>query len=290
MAFAILDSFVNKHGLRYFIQNSMPRLKLALFQLDGVIKSHAPNVYRTLQEKEVSAELYGVQWFVTLFAYDVHFAELALVWDLFLLKGWKFILQLALAVLLNLPATQFCKDAEHIISALKNAFRSQPPLSIIKEALKRKITKNELHELEKEYMEQFVKGPKKRLKDTNINEPSAEAVYVFPNKADLVRRQFSTGESGKKGCRKKSRGRTPCSARKLAVNLSLYSGRKCSNLVLEKSFRETIESEEKIRVNIIHCDPMIVHKEFKFINKAKESTAREKKPSNLRYRKVIIDI
>eukprot|EP00826_Nyctotherus_ovalis_P029570 TRINITY_DN233_c0_g3_i3.p1 TRINITY_DN233_c0_g3~~TRINITY_DN233_c0_g3_i3.p1 ORF type:complete len:209 (+),score=31.85 TRINITY_DN233_c0_g3_i3:73-699(+) len=206
------------------------------------------------------------------------------------IRDRKFILQLALTVLLSLSATQFCKDAEHIISALKNAFCSQPPLSIIKEALKRKITKNELHELEKEYMEQFVKGPKKKLKDTNINEPTAEAVYVFPSKSDLIRRQFSTGESSKKGCRKKSRGRTPCSARKLIVNLSLYSGKKCNSLALEKSLRETIESEERIRMNIIHCDPVIVHKEFKYMHKVKGSTAREKKSSNLRYRKVIIDI
>ena len=268
----------------------MPKLKLSLFQLDRLIRSHAPSVYRILQGKEITPELFSVQWFVTLFAYDIGLPEIALVWDLFLLKGWKFILKLALATLMNLPANNLGKDPEFIISSLKNSLKNNSIPDIIKKALKIKITKKELSEIEDEY-----KGTNKEKKislssvKTNIDEPNAEVVYVFPMKADFIKKRFRFGEDSKgsinSGYKRKVRGQMPCNVRKLAVNLSLYSAQKFN--ALEENLNETIESEEKVKV---HNDTILIHREFRCISKTRDHTARAKWSSSKRYRKVIMDV
>jgi hypothetical protein len=266
----------------------MPKLKLSLFQLDRLIRSHAPSVYRILQAKEITPELFSVQWFVTLFAYDVGLPDITLIWDLFFLKGWKFILKLSLAIVMNLPANNLHKESELIISLLKNSLQNTSILDIIKKALKIKITKKELSEIEDEYKGRN-KETKRSLSDakTNIDEPNAEVVYVFPMKADFIRKHFCSGEDTKRSInseyKKKVRGRVPCNVRRLAVNLSLYSGHN----VLEGNLNETIESEKKVK---IHNAPIIIHREFSCNNKTKDNTARAKWCSNKRYRKVIVDV
>ena len=58
-----------------------------------------PDIYSTLLAKEVPYQVFGIQWYLTLFSHDFDPKTLAKIWDLFLLLKWKFIFKLSIAVL-----------------------------------------------------------------------------------------------------------------------------------------------------------------------------------------------
>eukprot|EP00826_Nyctotherus_ovalis_P007015 TRINITY_DN11720_c0_g1_i3.p1 TRINITY_DN11720_c0_g1~~TRINITY_DN11720_c0_g1_i3.p1 ORF type:complete len:208 (+),score=28.04 TRINITY_DN11720_c0_g1_i3:55-624(+) len=70
LAFWILDALANKHQLKGFLKDKMPKLKVALYQLEQLVKAYLPDIHNDLRRKEVSYELFAVQWFLTLFSFD----------------------------------------------------------------------------------------------------------------------------------------------------------------------------------------------------------------------------
>ena len=90
----------------------MSSLKLSLFQLDHLIEENEPRIASIFYSKGISSELFSIQWFVTIFSYDVNLSDLEIIWELFLLKGWKFILQLSLAIIFDIPKIVLCREPE----------------------------------------------------------------------------------------------------------------------------------------------------------------------------------
>jgi len=170
----------------------MPRLKLSLHQLDKLIQIYLPSLHKIFQKKEITAELFAVQWFITLFAYDVPFHSLKVIWDLFFLKGWKFIFQLSLAILSRLPLLAPSIDSEALISLIKNVVRIEPIVRLVERALKIRIPNEELEKIEATYnfhnnqrshSKELTEETKEEIssnKDKNLNESleaSAEPIH-----------------------------------------------------------------------------------------------------------------
>lgn len=86
---------------------------------------HVPDIYSALISKEITCELFCVQWFVTLFSYDFDFPALYTIWDLFLLHKWKFVFQMSIAVLQQMEEKIEKLDYEHLIHYMKNAIRDR---------------------------------------------------------------------------------------------------------------------------------------------------------------------
>jgi hypothetical protein len=179
----------------------MPRLKLSLHQLDNLIQRHLPSLYEIFKAKEITAELFGVQWFITLFAYDVPFYNLKLIWDLFFLKGWKFIFQFSLAILSSLPPITPSTDSETLISLIKNVLRTESVTKLVEKALKIKIANEELEKIEaiynshnkqRSYSKELTEETKEEIstnKDKNLNESSeasAEPIHKVYTSNDFT--------------------------------------------------------------------------------------------------------
>ena len=131
----------------------MSSLKLSLFQLDHLIEENEPRIASIFYSKGISSELFSIQWFVTIFSYDVILSDLEIIWELFLLKGWKFILQLSLAIIFDIPKIVLCREPEAIVNWIKNSVYRRSIKNIIKNALKIKIHKKTLNQInEKFYM------------------------------------------------------------------------------------------------------------------------------------------
>jgi hypothetical protein len=125
MAFACLDSLVNHHGLKEFLKERMPRMKLALSQMERLLARHLPSVHAALRMKEVAYELFCVQWFVTLFSFDVASDSLYTIWDVFLVRGWKFAFQLAIAFLQQMAPSIRTLEYEPLVAYIKSAIRDE---------------------------------------------------------------------------------------------------------------------------------------------------------------------
>ncbi len=116
---------MNEQELREMVCENMPKMRLSLYQFERLLKRRQPNLAAVLQQKEISSEIYCVQWFVTLFSVDFDSPALYTIWDLFLLRGWKFMFQLSLAVLQQLSPAICALDCESTIACLKSALRDR---------------------------------------------------------------------------------------------------------------------------------------------------------------------
>ena len=133
----------------------MPKLQLSVYQLNKLIEKYLPKIHDLFEVKEVSAELFCVQWFITIFSYDIRMPELCIIWDLFLLNGWEFVFKFSLSILYEIPPTATSMEPEDLVSFIKEILHNKSIQMIAKRALEIKFTSEELKQLEIEYKESF---------------------------------------------------------------------------------------------------------------------------------------
>jgi hypothetical protein len=109
----------------------MPLLKQLLYQLERLIQIYVPDVYASLQAKEIPCEVFSIQWYLTLFSCDFEPITLAKVWDIFLLEGWKFMFKLSISILKNMSCTIEGLKHDELVSYLKSALEKNQPLKVI---------------------------------------------------------------------------------------------------------------------------------------------------------------
>jgi len=153
MVFYILEALMNKYQLKEYLIENMPKLKLALYQLERLIQNHLPTIHKLLHKNSIACEFFAVQWFITLFSCDFTPPYLYIAWDIFLLRGNKFLFQFALSTLSQLNKYITLHDYESIITYLKNSIKENHILQsrVLSEALKYKVTKKELAIYQMEY-------------------------------------------------------------------------------------------------------------------------------------------
>ena len=77
----------------------LPKLKELLYKLDKLMQIYVPNVYNSLLKNQIPSEIFNVQWFLTIFSFDFDPNTLIKVWDIFLVRRWKFVFQLSISIL-----------------------------------------------------------------------------------------------------------------------------------------------------------------------------------------------
>ena len=116
---------MNKYELREYVKESMPKMKVTIYQLRRLIEMHVPGIYKQLQEKEIGCELFCVQWFITIFSYDFDGACLYTIWDLFLVRRWKFIFQMSIAILRAMSGKIASLESDGLLHYMKSAIRDK---------------------------------------------------------------------------------------------------------------------------------------------------------------------
>ncbi len=131
----------------------MPQLKLRMYQLERLMQIYVPDVYATLLSKEVPCEVFSIQWYVTLFSHDFEPSLLSVVWDLFLLRKWRFLFQLSLSILRQLAPKVEELEYDELVVYLRTAVEKGliDKEKAIRDALDIKIPKEMLRLLKTEY-------------------------------------------------------------------------------------------------------------------------------------------
>lgn len=99
----------------------MPRLKRLLYQLERLMQIYVPDAYSCLLAKEVPYEVFGIQWYLTLFSHDFDPETLAQIWNLFLLLKWKFLFQLSIAILRHMAGKIEELEYDELVVYLRTA-------------------------------------------------------------------------------------------------------------------------------------------------------------------------
>ncbi len=100
-------------------------MKLTIYQLTRLTQIYIPTVQKALEEKEISCEMFCIQWFITIFSHDFDRPWINVIWDLFLQRRWKFVFQVSLALLRAMSDKVLSLDPSSLMHFMKNAIRDK---------------------------------------------------------------------------------------------------------------------------------------------------------------------
>lgn len=118
-AFWVLVSLVKTYELGEMYRPGLPKLTALLYKLERLIQVYMPNLFLHFQSLGVQPVMYAAEWFTTVFAYSFEFNVAARIWDVFLIEGIDYLLNLALAILKIAEPQLLKRSFEAIILYLK---------------------------------------------------------------------------------------------------------------------------------------------------------------------------
>lgn len=98
-AFWVLVALVKSYELGNMYRPGLPLLTTLLYKLDRLTQVYMPNLFLHFQALGVQPVMFASEWFSTVFAYSFEFNMAARIWDVFLVEGVDYLLNLALAIL-----------------------------------------------------------------------------------------------------------------------------------------------------------------------------------------------
>ena len=124
-SFFMLDSIMNKYDMKGTYLQGFPDLKKKFYVLLALEKKFLPKIYDLLKRDNILPSLYASEWFICLFAKDLHPNLLVRIFDVFFLEGHKIIYKFALAFLKAkekkmLESTDMMKTMDIIREPLNN--------------------------------------------------------------------------------------------------------------------------------------------------------------------------
>eukprot|EP01066_Platyproteum_vivax_P008244 Platyproteum_vivax@DN3417_c0_g1_i1.p1 len=154
LAYRAMIYMLVRYRLECFYLPQFPKLQVMIFQLDRLVEAFLPKLHNSFQRFNLSAEYYAVQWFLTLFSYDLPEPVLLRVWDSFLLFGWKTIFRVSLALLYICQEKLCVLEFDECLRELKVFTKNQRvwnPDVLLKTANSFKVSNRMLQALAKAY-------------------------------------------------------------------------------------------------------------------------------------------
>jgi len=151
-AFFMLDTILDSHMNGYYSAGLL-QLKQDSAIFDYLLQEQNIPVYSHLKSKNLNIDviLFTTRWFMTLYTQSLCWETVVRVWDVFFLKGIRFIFKAGLAILkLYTPEIIKIRQLEGLLP-----FLLEPPLEktradiLLPVALKIKFTARQLHQLRK---------------------------------------------------------------------------------------------------------------------------------------------
>ncbi|KAI9472252.1 MAG: rab-GTPase-TBC domain-containing protein [Benjaminiella poitrasii] len=160
-AFNILVLLLHKYELRGHYTSQLDLLRLRLFQFDGLLADHLPNISRHFNEQGVRSNMYASQWFLTLFAYKFPLDVVFRIYDTLFTEGFHCLFRIGLALLSKNQSTILSLDFENLVTYLKDGMLTiynDNITELLCESNDIKISNKRLDRLAKEYQIQTMKA------------------------------------------------------------------------------------------------------------------------------------
>ncbi|KAL4508330.1 hypothetical protein ABPG72_003634 [Tetrahymena utriculariae] len=147
--------FLKKLKLKEMYKEGFPRLKILTFQLEIFMQNYLPELLQYLKENNISVSYFCTKWFITLFSYDLQNKTILKIWNLFLIKGWKVLIRIALALLKlfenNIKSEPVDNLSDYIRNFAEQNQKSVNDQELIKIAFQLKVTNRLLLSLQNIY-------------------------------------------------------------------------------------------------------------------------------------------
>ena len=97
--FKMMCALITRNGMDQMWSPGMPGLKIKIHQLNEILQLKLPRLHRHMEEEGLMPDFFASKWFLTLHTYTLPLQLVCIVWDAFVMDGWKAIFRGGLALL-----------------------------------------------------------------------------------------------------------------------------------------------------------------------------------------------
>eukprot|EP01016_Furgasonia_blochmanni_P043546 TRINITY_DN5933_c0_g1_i1.p1 TRINITY_DN5933_c0_g1~~TRINITY_DN5933_c0_g1_i1.p1 ORF type:complete len:337 (-),score=57.15 TRINITY_DN5933_c0_g1_i1:62-985(-) len=180
----IVNDFV--HALYSF---NMRKIEVYFKCFDHFLRDKSPNVFKHFQERDVTPDMYLVEWFYTLFSRSFTFENTLKLWDLFLFHGEVVIFRTGLHLLKMIEPKLVKLDYDGTLFLLRSCTREIDQEELLDRVAKSSLSHDKLQQ-------RFLREEKKLEKAGKFVAPPQVPVTVPVWKADTKSTATTTTHDG----------------------------------------------------------------------------------------------
>jgi hypothetical protein len=126
----------------------------SIWVADKLIQQYMPILASHMEKENVLLTMYGTKWFITIYSSSFPFNIVTRIWDIFLIRGWKIVFRIMLAVLKIHEAELLKMDFEGIMNLLsKDAHKDLDVDKLFARAYKFPLKQKNIDALKVQYQE-----------------------------------------------------------------------------------------------------------------------------------------
>ncbi|EAR94327.2 rab-GTPase-TBC domain protein (macronuclear) [Tetrahymena thermophila SB210] len=95
----IINFIMHKMQAKQLFLDNFKAARVLDYQFEIICKNYIPDLYSYLKKYEFDLNYFSNSWFLTLFSFELPYSCVLRVWMLFLLKGWKYLIKIGIAIL-----------------------------------------------------------------------------------------------------------------------------------------------------------------------------------------------
>ncbi|XP_012585621.1 PREDICTED: ecotropic viral integration site 5 protein homolog isoform X2 [Condylura cristata] len=153
-AFCVFVKLMQDYRLRELFKPSMAELGLCMYQFDGMIQEHLPELCVHFQSQSFHTSMYASSWFLTIFLTTFPLPIATRIFDIFMSEGLEIVFRVGLALLQMNQAELMQLDMEGMLQHFQKVIPHQfdgGPDKLIQAAYQVKYNSKKMKKLEKEY-------------------------------------------------------------------------------------------------------------------------------------------
>ena len=150
-SFRVLDSLMDRYGLQGLYTAGMPGVYRTMYVTQELGLICLPKVFRHLQEINLSATLYAVNWIMTLFACALPIETVVRIWDCFFLEGRKILYRVILGILKLCEKDLRTQTFEDALQTIKDKAQSVLPEDLLPAAFSFSLSQARIDQLEHDF-------------------------------------------------------------------------------------------------------------------------------------------
>ena len=172
--FYILKNILN--DIKGYFEDGFPLLKKNINIFEQYFKELFPNLYKHFEKCEIYNEFWVGKWLQTLFSLSLPFEELCSIWDVLIIKGFNYIINISLALINSIEKELLeLDDSSDILEYINNVIYPKETICINKKEFEEQnyfiIPLNEVldkaNELEKKIMDNYDNSFAENIKSDN---------------------------------------------------------------------------------------------------------------------------
>ena len=118
--FTVLMSEKSEYRMGGLYKPGLPLLSKFLTQFQAMIETELPDLWYHFQNQGIEVSMFGSQWILSLFIYNLHYKKSVFLFNLFLLFNYRVILLFGVFVLEEMESTLLGMNFEEILCRINN--------------------------------------------------------------------------------------------------------------------------------------------------------------------------